>query len=296
MGSAGLELVEGVALLRPETLCCMRCCGDGRQAQQVCGRCLTRSYVRNQLGVVRRFVDYTNAYPWQWTPAHVDEWSVDLISGRDRAKSTISNYQSAVKLFCEYLIRPEYGWARGCEDRFGTHPVQVCFEWNTLAHLSAYEGAAERRPMTRQELQRFFDYADDQVEFAIRRRRKGALAAYRDATLFKVIYAYGLRAREAALRAFELLVPAPRQRQPLIATVVRRHEPDLEPARIDLQRAPLGQRRHNAPPAPPRTRNPYVHCSSDRFLTELISRDNHSGVAVQMRQHELQPPKRLKLS
>jgi hypothetical protein len=34
-------------------------------------------------------------------------------------------------------------------------------------------------------LQRFLDYADEQVERAVRAKRKGALAAYRDATLFK---------------------------------------------------------------------------------------------------------------
>jgi integrase len=32
----------------------------------------------------------------------------------------------------------------------------------------------------------------------VRAKRKGGLAAYRDATLFKVIYAWGLRRREAA--------------------------------------------------------------------------------------------------
>ena len=55
-----------------------------------------------------------------------------------------------------------------------------------------YEGRPEARPFTREELQRFLDYADDQVDRAVRAKRKGALAAYRDATLFKVIYAWGL--------------------------------------------------------------------------------------------------------
>jgi hypothetical protein len=48
-------------------------------------------------------------------------------------------------------------------------------------------------PFTRQELQRFLDYADDQVDRAAWARRKGALAAYRDATLFKVIYGWERR-------------------------------------------------------------------------------------------------------
>ena len=64
--------------------------------------------------------------------------------------------------------------------------------------LIDYEGRPEARPFTRDELQRFLDYADDQVERAVGARRKGALAAYRDATLFKVIYGWGLRRTETA--------------------------------------------------------------------------------------------------
>ncbi|MGJ6960565.1 tyrosine-type recombinase/integrase [Streptosporangium sp. G11] len=52
--------------------------------------------------------------------------------------------------------------------------------------------------MTREELQRFLDYADDQVEEAVRRGRKGALAHYRNATLFKVVYAWELSGSEAS--------------------------------------------------------------------------------------------------
>ena len=70
--------------------------------------------------------------------------------------------------------------------------MRICFESNTTSHLVDYEGKAERRPMTREELQRFFDYADDRVEQAARSGRKGALSAYRDATMFKVIYGWGL--------------------------------------------------------------------------------------------------------
>ena len=76
--------------------------------------------------------------------------------------------------------------------------MPVCHEWNTIAHLSEYEGRPEARPFTREELQRFLDYADDQVERAATSGRKGALAAYRDATLFKVIYGWGLRRTEAS--------------------------------------------------------------------------------------------------
>jgi site-specific recombinase XerD len=56
----------------------------------------------------------------------------------------------------------------------------------------------EARPFTLEELQRFLDFADDQVDRAVRAKRKGVLAAYRDATLFKVAYAWGLRRTETS--------------------------------------------------------------------------------------------------
>ncbi|HTP14487.1 MAG TPA: hypothetical protein VMK13_01465, partial [Streptosporangiaceae bacterium] len=49
-----------------------------------------------------------------------------------------------------------------------------------------------RRPLTRAELQAFFDAADDHVEKAAGARRKGWLVSFRDATLFKVVYGWGL--------------------------------------------------------------------------------------------------------
>lgn len=103
-----------------------------------------------------------------------------------------------MRLFCDYITSPFYDWPSECLARFGTHPVQVCHEWNTVAHLVDYEGDPARRPLSREELQRLFDYADDRVEQVMRVRRKGALAAYRDAALLKVIYGWGLRCREAS--------------------------------------------------------------------------------------------------
>jgi integrase/recombinase XerC len=65
--------------------------------------------------------------------------------------------------------------------------------------VADYEGRPGRRALTRAELQVFFDAADDCVERAAGSGRKGWLAAYRDATLFKVCYAFGLRRREVTM-------------------------------------------------------------------------------------------------
>jgi integrase/recombinase XerC len=121
-----------------------------------------------------------------------------LASEKHLAPSTIRGYQCGLRLFSEFLIDGRYGWAVACEEAFGTHPVAICHEWNTIAHLNDYEGRPEARLFTREEMQRFLDYADDQVERAVPAKRKGALAAYRDATIFKVIYGWGLRRTETA--------------------------------------------------------------------------------------------------
>lgn len=195
-GSARLQLVREVALLHEEDAV-VEAMLDGWARQQG-GRGLSSKTIRQRQGVIRRFLAFTNEYPWRWCAAHLDEWSVDLVSVRGRAKSTLRNYHEAVRAFERYLLAPQYRWPEECAARFGAQPARICFESNTTTHLVDYEGRPERRPMTREELQRFFDYADDRVHQAVRLGRKGALAAYRDATLFKVIYAWGLRCTEAS--------------------------------------------------------------------------------------------------
>jgi hypothetical protein len=89
------------------------------------------------------------------------------------APSTIRGYQTELRLFNEYLCDARYGWVVECQKQFGpsVHPVPICHEWNTIAHLSDYGGRPEARPFTRTEVQRFFDYADAQVERAVRAKR-----------------------------------------------------------------------------------------------------------------------------
>lgn len=94
---------------------------------------------------------------------------------------------------------PRYEWGQLCWERFGSHPVQVCHEWNTVADVLEMEARPQVRPLSRAEIEALFDYADEQVAVRARQGRKGWLAAWRDATLFKVIYAFGLRRREAAM-------------------------------------------------------------------------------------------------
>ena len=197
-GAAHLELVSGVVQLRPEDAM-FEAMLRGWRAQQT-ARGLRDDTIAPRERLVRRFLAFTNEYPWNWGSSQVEEWTQSLVAERRLAPSTIRGYQTDLRLFSEYLCDGRYGWAAACEGEFGpgAYPVPVCHEWNTIAHLNGYEGRPEARPFSREELQLFLDYADDQVERAVRARRKGALAAYRDATLFKVIYGWGLRRTETS--------------------------------------------------------------------------------------------------
>jgi len=196
-GVAHLELARGVRHLHPEEATFEAMLRGWRAQQQA--RMLREKTIADRAQVIRRFASFTNDYPWHWQPAHLEEWVTTLVGERRLAHATVRVYQVALRLFTEYLADARYGWAAECQARFGTHPVPICHEWNTVAHSSDYEGRPGRRPFTREELQGLFDYADAQVEVAQTRKRKGALAAYRDATVFKVLYAWGLRRREVVM-------------------------------------------------------------------------------------------------
>jgi len=102
-------------------------------------------------------------------------------------------------MFMAYLVDARYGWTSACQEAVGETPTQICHEWNTAAHVVDYEARPQRRPLSRVELQTFFDLADNRALAVAASGRKGALAAFRDAALFKVVYAWGLRRRETAM-------------------------------------------------------------------------------------------------
>jgi site-specific recombinase XerD len=179
-----------VSLLRPEDqVFSAMLTGFGNQQL---ARNLARSTVEGRENTVKAFVNYVNAFPWQWSPAMVDEWLGDLRSLRDLKRSTIRSYSEAVRAFCHFVTDSAYEWAATCEERFGTHPIQVVHEWNTAVHVQANEADPKKRAFTKKELHAFFAHCDDQVARIRAFGRKGWLPAFRDATLFKTAYAFGL--------------------------------------------------------------------------------------------------------
>lgn len=195
-GSALSLLPAGVAHLDPEQAVFEAMLAGWRVQQG--SRSLARVTIDGREARVRSFAEFTNEYPWTWSAGDFEEFCVWL---RTRPKpvavSTLRGYQVQIGLFMDYVCDPRYSWGQECLDRFGTHPAPICHEWNTLRRVSDYEGDPRRRPLTTAELQALFDHADDEVARVAGLGRKGALAAFRDAALLKVVYGWGLRRTEA---------------------------------------------------------------------------------------------------
>lgn len=192
-GSAALSVVPDAAAVAAADELFESMLAGWRDRQR--SRMLGESIVSSRRRTVRRFVEFTGCWPWQWEPAQLESW----IAAGGWAHSTVRSYQGAIAAFLDYVRDRRYGWVAECEQRFGVVPAQICGEYNTAAHVADYEGRPGRRALTRGELQALFDAADDAVAASVAAGRKGHLAAFRDATLFKVCYAFGLRRREVAM-------------------------------------------------------------------------------------------------
>jgi integrase len=183
-GTLALVAADGAVPVSPGAVLLEEMLAGWRCQQQA--RRLTARLIGERERVVRQFAEFTGCWPWQWTAAQAEGW----VASGGWAHSTVRSYEGALALFLGYVCDPRYGWVSECEQRVGTVPVQVFHERNTAAHVCEHEGRAERRPLTRAELQAFFDAADDHAEKAAGSRRKGWLAGFRDATLFKVVYGW----------------------------------------------------------------------------------------------------------
>jgi integrase/recombinase XerC len=202
-GSAALVLAHAPTPLHPEqALFDAMLDGWWRQHQ---ARRLSPAIIMGRRRIVLRFRDFTGCWPWQWRAEHLDRW----VAQGDWAHATVRAYQGSIALFLDYLCDPRYGWADECAKRVGARPTQICHELNTAVHAQELEARPERRPLTRAEVQALFDTADAAVADAASSARKGWLAAFRDATLLKVIYAWGLRRTEAAMLDVDDFAPNP---------------------------------------------------------------------------------------
>lgn len=144
---------------------------------------------------VLRMASFVGKHPWEWLPGDADDFFSHLRGVDNLAHNTVRAYQTDVKLFLEYATAPTYDWNERCGQLFGTVFSQVVTEFNRSTHTDE-TGEGSKRPFSTRELQEFFDLADLEPERILNSGRKGALAAWRDAVVFKTLYGWGLRFNE----------------------------------------------------------------------------------------------------
>ncbi len=157
---------------------------------------LTVGTIGRRARSIMRMVSFSGKFPWEWLPGDADEFFAHLRGVQNLSHNSVRAYQTDVKLFLEFAGDPLYEWNDRCGQLFGTVFSQVVTDINRAHHAQA-TGEASKRPFSMSELQEFFDLADLEPERILNSGRKGALAAWRDAVMFKTIYAWGLRHNEA---------------------------------------------------------------------------------------------------
>ncbi len=123
-----------------------------------------RATIQSRLLVVRRFLEFCDHYPWRWRMADIDDWTVTLLSApRPLAPSTMRAYQRTLGMFCTYLRDGDSNWAVVCEECFGVPLPRICQQWNAIATAAPSRAGPGNHVPSRQELESFFDDADDQM-------------------------------------------------------------------------------------------------------------------------------------
>ena len=160
-GSAGLHLAAGVPLLHPgeQVFAAML---EGWRAQQL-ARNLALATAGRREAMVRAFAAHADAMPWAWGPQMLDEWLGELRGMKGLRRSTVRSYASSVSAFCWYVTDPRYGWAGQCESAVRHPPGAGVPRGEHRGARRGERGGPAQRALTRDELQAFFDDADEQV-------------------------------------------------------------------------------------------------------------------------------------
>lgn len=121
-GAAHLELAGGVAYLDPKpALLEAMLAGWVRQQTRFLNE---NGTIKRRVSLVRRLVEFTGAYPWEWAPADGEAFIAHLQSpGRARpiAMSTGRGYETTLALFMEFATDRRYGWSRSAWSGSGRH-------------------------------------------------------------------------------------------------------------------------------------------------------------------------------
>lgn len=155
--------------------------------------------VADQIAVVKRFVEDTNCYPWDWSLSVWDEWNIALVDQNQIRSSTQRKYQSAIRDFYHYLCRRE-AFVLEVRREFGVELSPFLDDDDVLDHIFMRDEHEPRAFFTREQISRYFASIREKIERESKhptvdgRPRRTLLALQRDLAMFSVARITGLRA------------------------------------------------------------------------------------------------------
>jgi len=168
----------------------------------------TAKSFNRDIAVVEDFRLHTGLPPWLWTPEDFDRWCYHLGVERKLASATQRHYQSAIRNFMLYIMET-VRFRTEVKRMFGIDLEQIAPVEACVPHVSENEAISERRAMTHDEIETFFQSIDDAITEAVNFTTKAYTPLRRDKALFFTIYAIGLRASEALGLNLESFYPDP---------------------------------------------------------------------------------------
>jgi site-specific recombinase XerD len=153
--------------------------------------------IKTDEAVIADFLCHAGGIPGQVTPADFERWGDYLFRERKVAESTQRKYQTAVRLFFDYILN-EPRYRNRTRHILGGDIVQVATPENMVTHRRDRELERKnmRRSFSEDELHRFFGGLDREIAFAWAGRSKALVVLQRDKVLFSCLLEMGLRADE----------------------------------------------------------------------------------------------------
>ncbi|WP_298038163.1 tyrosine-type recombinase/integrase [uncultured Desulfuromonas sp.] len=169
---------------------------EGYKARRIGARRYNKKSVEGELAVVRDFINHSQMSPWHWGDSDFEAWCNEIGVNRKLAVSTQRKYQSAVKIFLDYLVNNQ-GLRNKVKELCGVAPRQICHRDNMIPHKLDRELARKKPALTEEQVKHLLDGIAEGIDLAWRFTSKALIPLQRDKALFSLVYGLGLRASEA---------------------------------------------------------------------------------------------------
>lgn len=174
-----------------------------------------QAVIQSDRNTLYDFLRHAGGIPGQVTPSDFEKWAAHLWLERHVAASTQRKYQAIVRVFFDYLLRqPQY--RNLVRQTLGVDVVQVATPENCILHRDQEEltDSHGRRCFTDEEIARFFEASDREIEYAYAGGSHKVLVAHqRDKAMFWTLYKLGLRADEVIRLNTNSFEPNPQFRE-----------------------------------------------------------------------------------